>query len=83
VPLPACESDHRLRWSLRRLYATLNEARIQRDATWAQTAARLSCTPSQLTGLRTARYATNMRVAMAITQALPRPAAEFIYAVDW
>jgi hypothetical protein len=83
VPLPPCDSDHRLRWSLRRLYATLNEARVRRDATWVQTAARLGCTPRQLTGLRTARDATTMRLAMAITQALRRPAADFMYAADW
>lgn len=83
VPLPACDSDHRLRWSLKRLHATLNEARIRREATWAQTAARLGCTPSQLTGLATAKYATGMRLAMAITQALRRPAADFIYAAEW
>lgn len=47
-----------------------------------ETAARLGRTPSQLTGLRTARYATNMRVAMRITQALRRPAADFIYPAD-
>lgn len=80
MPLPACDSGHRLRWSLKRLHATLNEARIRREATWSQTAAHLGCTASQLTGLRTARYATNMRLAMAITQALRRPAADFIYA---
>lgn len=83
VPLPGCDSDHRLRWSLKRLHATLNEARMRREATWAQTAARLGCTPGQLTGLATARYATGMRLAMAIPQALRRPAAEFIYAADW
>jgi hypothetical protein len=83
VPLPACDRGHRLRWSLKRLHATLNVARTRRGATWAQTAARLGCTPSQLTGLATARYATNMRLAMAITQALRRPTAEFVYAADW
>jgi hypothetical protein len=83
VPLPACDREHRPRWSLKRLHATLNVARTRRGATWAQTAARLGCTPSQLTGLANARYATNMRLAMAITQTLRRPAAAFVYAADW
>jgi hypothetical protein len=70
TPLPACDDAHRLRWSLVRLHAALNTARLERGATWPQTAARLACTPSQLTRLRTARYSTNMRLAMKITQAL-------------
>lgn len=83
VPLPACDSDHRLRWSVGRLYAALNESRVRRGASWAQAAAALRCTPSQLTGLRTARYATGMGLAMAITQRLRRPASDFIYAANW
>jgi hypothetical protein len=43
----------------------------------------LDCTPSQLTGLRTARFATNMNLAMAIVQWLDRPAADFVYATGW
>ena len=81
--LPPCDREHRPRWSLRRLHATLNVARTERGETWTQTAARLGCAPSQLTGLARARYATNMKLAMTITQALGRPAAEFIYAAEW
>ncbi len=44
-------------------------------------AAHLGCSPSRLTGLRTARYATNVRLAMAITQALRRSAAAFASAL--
>lgn len=83
VELPRCDDAHRLRWNLGRLYATLDAARTRHGATWARTAARLGCSPGQLTGLRTARYSTNMRLAMTITQALRRPAAEFVYAADW
>jgi hypothetical protein len=43
----------------------------------------LQCTPSQLTGLRTARFATNMNLAMRIVQWLDRAAADFIYAATW
>lgn len=80
VPLPEADAAHRLRWDLKKLYAALNAARIARGATWVQTAKHLRCTSSQLTGLRTAKYATGMVLAMRITQAMRRPAAEFIYA---
>lgn len=83
VPLPRADEAHRLRWSLKKLYATLDAARTARGATWPQTAAHLHCTPSQLTGLRTAKFATGMRVAMRITQALRRPAAHFVYIAEW
>jgi len=43
----------------------------------------LECSPSQLTGLRTARYAAGMDVAMRIVQWLDRPAADFIYSARW
>jgi hypothetical protein len=83
VPLPDADPAHRLRWNLGALYATLNQARMAREATWQQAALRLYCTPYQLTGLRTAKYATGMRLAMRICQALGRPSAEFIYAAEW
>lgn len=83
VPLPDADRAHRLRWNLRKLYKTLDAARSSRGATWQQTAAHVRCTPSQLTGLRTARFATGMTVAMRITQALRRPAADFVRAADW
>ncbi len=43
----------------------------------------LHCTPNQLTSLRNAKFATSMRLAMRITQALHRPAAEFVYVAEW
>lgn len=83
VPLPAADEAHRLRWNLHKLYETLNAARTARGATWQQTADRLHCTPHQLTGLRTVKFAINMRLAMRITQALRRPAADFVYVAEW
>ena len=83
VPLPAADPAHRLRWDLHALYDALNTVRHERDATWSAAALRLHCTANQLTGLRTAKYATSMRLAMRICQALRRPSAEFIYAADW
>jgi hypothetical protein len=83
VPLPPADEAHRLRWNLRKLYAVLDAARAARGATWQQAAAYLHCTPSQLTGLRTVKYAIGMRLTMRITQSLRRPAADFVYATDW
>jgi hypothetical protein len=83
VPLPLTDEAHRLRWNLRKLYGALNGARIASGGTWQQAADRLKCTPHQLTGLRTAKFATGMRLAMRITQALHRPAADFVYIAEW
>jgi hypothetical protein len=43
----------------------------------------LRCTPSQLTGIKRARFAMDMALAMRVTQWIGRPAADFIYAADW
>jgi hypothetical protein len=83
APLPACGPDHRPRWDLKALHAGLNEARATRVATWAQTAQNLRCQPGQLTGLKSARYATGMGLAMRITQWVGRPAAGFMYLARW
>jgi hypothetical protein len=83
VPLPQTDPAHRLRWDLLELYNALNAARVGRGANWALTADRLHCSPNQLTGLRTAKFATSMRLAMRICQALRRPAADFVYISDW
>ncbi len=81
--LPAADQDRRLRWALKLLYAALDEERRQEGLTWAALAAVLGCSPSQLTGLRTAKYATSMDLAMRITQWLGRPAADFVYPAAW
>jgi hypothetical protein len=83
VALPPADESQRLRWNLQKLYVSLNAARIRHSATWGQMAERLRCTPSQLTGLRTVKFAVAMSLAMRITQALHRPAADFVYAADW
>jgi hypothetical protein len=83
VPLPVADEAHRLRWNLRSLYAALNAARTARGATWKQAADRLHCRPSQLTGLRNIKFATSMRLAMRITQALHRPAPDFVEIAEW
>jgi len=83
IALPRADETQRLRWNLRKLYGALNHARTELGATWQKTAEHIHCTPSQLTGLRTAKFATGMALAMRITQALRRPAADFVYAADW
>ncbi len=83
IPLPVADEAHRLRWNLKKLHEALNDARTARGATWQQVADRLRCTPNQLTGLRTAKFATGMRLAMRITQALRRPAADFVDVAEW
>ncbi|HWA66885.1 MAG TPA: hypothetical protein VG899_11010 [Mycobacteriales bacterium] len=81
--LPRCGPDRRLRWSLKTLYAALDERRQAEALTWSQLAKILRCTPNQLTGLKAARFATNIVLAMRITQWLDEPAATFIRAARW
>jgi hypothetical protein len=81
--LPVVGPDRRLRWNLKKLYEAMNEQRRERGLTWKELAEILRCTSSQLTGLRTAKFATGMRLAMRITQWLGRPASDFVYASRW
>jgi hypothetical protein len=81
--LPSAGPDRRLRWALKILYATMDEKRQAEGLTWSHLAARLGCSPSQLTGLRTAKYATDMDLAMRIVQWIGRPAADFVYPATW
>src|SRR5581483_11007430 len=81
--LPATGPDRRLRWSLGGLYAAMDTERRSVQLPWNQLARILRCTPNQLTGIRTARFATGMSVAMNIVQWLDRPAADFVYAAEW
>jgi hypothetical protein len=82
-PLPACGRDRRLRWNLKALHAALNQERATRGLTWAVTADQIGCHTGQLTGLKTARFATGMGLAMRATQWLQLPAAEFVYPARW
>lgn len=81
--LPGAGPDTRLRWSLTRLADALDDQRREHSATWPEVAAVLGCTPSQLTGIKRAKFGLNMTVAMAITQWLDRPAADFVDAARW
>jgi len=81
--LPAAGPDRRPRWDLETLYAALDDQRRQQNLTWAELAQRIGCTTHQLTGIRTARFAIGMTLAMRIVRWLGRPAAAFIYPARW
>ena len=81
--LPPVGPDRRLRWALKLLYAAMDEKRREEGLTWPALATVLGCSPSQLTGLRTAKFATGMDVAMRIVQWIGRPAADFVYLATW
>jgi len=81
--LPDPGPTRRLRWNLGALHNALNARRQERGLTWPELARVLRCSPNQLTGIRTARYAIAMRLAMKIVAWLEQPAAAFVYAADW
>jgi len=81
--LPLATDAHRLRWDLSALYEALDAARRERALTWVALAKQLRCSDNQLRGIRTARYAIGMTLAMRITQWLERPASAFVYAAKW
>ena len=83
IELPAAGPNRRLRWAIKLLYASMDEKRRQDGLTWAALAAVLECSPHQLTGLRAAKFATGMDLAMRIVQWLGRPAADFVYPARW
>jgi hypothetical protein len=61
----------------------MNVQRIDQGLTWSTLATTLRCTPSQLRGLRTSKFATGVTLAMRIVQWFSRPAADFVYAAKW
>jgi hypothetical protein len=81
--LPVAGPDRRPRWALKLLYASMDEKRREDGLTWPALAAILGCSPNRLTGLRTAKYATDMDLAMRIVQWIDRPAADFVYPASW
>ncbi len=83
APLPAAGPDRRLRWNLGALYEALDARRRTRGLSWTELARIIGCAPSQLTGIRTARYAIGMRLAMRIVQWLEEPASRFVHAAEW
>jgi hypothetical protein len=81
--LPHSGPDQRLRWNLRTLYEAIDTQRQERNMTWLQLSRELACTPNQLTGIRKARYAIGMRLAMRVVMWLDRPSSDFITMAQW
>jgi hypothetical protein len=81
--LPPVGPDRRLRWDLQKLHEALDAERRERCFTWPQLAHELQCTPSQISGIKRARFAIGMRLAMRIVTWLNRPARDFIRAARW
>jgi len=81
--LPKAGSNERLRWNLHKLYEAVNLRRQELQMTWPELARIMHCTPSQLTVLRTVRFAISMNLAMRLVQWLDRPASDFIYRAQW
>jgi hypothetical protein len=81
--LPFVGPDQRLRWDLQKLYDALDSQRRERSFTWPQLAHELQCSPSQLSGIKRARFAIGMRLAMRIVAWLDRPARDFVHAANW
>jgi hypothetical protein len=80
---PEAGPCRRLRWSLKVLYATMDDKRRQDGLTWPAHAVVLRRSPNQLTGLCTARSATGMDLGMRIVQWLGQPGADFVYLATW
>jgi hypothetical protein len=81
--LPVAGPDQRLRWDLQKLYDSLDAQRRERDLPWPQLAYQLRCTASQLSGIKRARFAIGMTLAMRIVLWLDCPARDFVYAANW
>jgi hypothetical protein len=81
--LPIVGPDQRLRWDLQELYDALDSQRRERSFTWPHLAQELQCSPSQLSGIKRARFAIGMRLAMRIVTWLDRPARDFVHAANW
>ena len=81
--LPGAGPDRRLRWSLKLLYGAMDDQRHEEGLTWSALASILGCTTHQLTGLRTAKFAIEMDLAMRIVQWIGQPASEFVYPAEW
>lgn len=81
--LPLAEPDKRLRWDLQKLWDSLDAQRRERCLSWPQLAHELRCTASQISGIKRARFAISMKLAMRIVHWLDCPARDFIYAANW
>ncbi len=83
VALANADANQRPRWDLAKLYGALDLARREKGLTWPETAEEIRCRSTQLTGLRTVKFAIDMDLAMRSVQWLERNASDFIDAADW
>ncbi len=83
IALPSVEPGKRLRWSLKRLHGFADTKRKAEGMSWKDAAATLGCTANQLTGLNSAKFATNIDLAMRIVQWVGRPSPDFMYLASW
>jgi hypothetical protein len=81
--LPSVGPDRTLRWNLAALYDAMNTKRVEQQLTWKELATRVHASEHQLRGIRTARYAIGIKLAIRIVQWLEQPASAFIYAAEW
>ena len=83
IKLPKLGSDRRPRWSLKRMYQAANQKRQLERLSWSEVATILGCSPNQLTGLKSAKFATNINLAMRIVQWTGKQSTDFMYAAKW
>lgn len=83
IIFPHAGTNKRPRWSLKRLYLILDKKRLAEGKTWTGVADILGCSPNQLIGLRTAKYATNIDLALRIVQWTNKPSTDFMYLANW
>jgi hypothetical protein len=81
--LPNVDPARRLRWNLKALGTSLNEARHDAGITWADLAGEPRCAPNQIQNITRAKFAIAMSLAMRTVQWLDRPAADFIELARW
>jgi len=73
----------RVDFDIAALFDALDTQRRDQTFTWPQIAGKLFCTPSRLSGIKRARFAIGMRLAMRIVGWLDRPASDFVIATRW
>jgi hypothetical protein len=81
--LPVVGPDRRRRWTLKLLYASMDEKRRREELTWRARTAIVGCSPNQLTGSRTTKFATGTGLARRIVQWIGRSATDFVYPATW
>jgi hypothetical protein len=74
-------AEGRVYWSMRALAGAVGDEREKQGLTWNQLAQVLSCSESQVSGLRKLKYGVSVHLATRITQWLKRPSSDFIVVI--